>query len=125
MSTLGMIPDAHPQVAEALEQLQRFGSALESQMRRTHTQSFTATDEAETVEVTINGHRCIVGLDIEDGLLRLGAHTVQLRVNEALQKAQVGASAAQQAQQAELMASLAGLAGSLQTTVGLIGAKPR
>ncbi|OBF13497.1 DNA-binding protein [Mycobacterium sp. ACS4054] len=115
-----MSPDAHPQVAQALEQLHQFSSALESQMRRTHIESFTATDETETVEVTINGQRCIVGLDIEDGLLRLGSHTVQQRINEALHNAQAGASAALRAQQAQLFASLTELAGSLQKTVGLI-----
>ncbi|WP_231994586.1 YbaB/EbfC family nucleoid-associated protein [Mycobacterium sp. ACS4054] len=120
MSTLRMSPDAHPQVAQALEQLHQFSSALESQMRRTHIESFTATDETETVEVTINGQRCIVGLDIEDGLLRLGSHTVQQRINEALHNAQAGASAALRAQQAQLFASLTELAGSLQKTVGLI-----
>lgn len=120
MSTLRMSPDAHPQVAQALEQLHQFSSALESQMRRTHTESFTATDETETVEVTINAQRCIVGLDIEDGLLRLGSHTVQQRINEALHNAQAGASAALRAQQAQLFASLTELAGSLQNTVGLI-----
>ncbi|MCV7429635.1 YbaB/EbfC family nucleoid-associated protein [Mycobacterium montefiorense] len=120
-----MGPEAHPQVAQTLEQLQRFSSALEAQMRRTHTQSFTATDEAETVEVTIDGHRRLVGLDIQDGLLRLGAETVQRRVNAALQTAQVSASATLQVQQADLVASLAGLAGSLQSTVGLIPATPR
>jgi DNA-binding protein YbaB len=119
MSTLGMSPDAHPQVAQALEQLQRFSSALESQMYRANTQTFTATDEAQTVAVTINGHRCLTGLHVEDGLLRLGAKTVQQRVNAALQEAQAGASAALQAQQAQLFASLTDLAGSIQKTVGL------
>src|SRR5947209_3211297 len=120
MSTPGVSPDAHPQVAQALEQLQRFSSALESQMYRSNTQFFTATDEAQTVEVTINGHRCLTGLHVEDGLLRLGANTVQQRVNAALQKAHAGASAALQAQQAQLFASLTDLAGSIQKTVGLI-----
>lgn len=117
MNALGTGAGAHPQVVQALEQLQQLSSALESQMHRSHSQSFTATGEAETVEVAIDGRRCLTALDIHDGLLRLGAQTVQQRVNEALQKAQAGASAALQAQ---LFAALTETAGSLQKAVGLI-----
>ncbi|MDT5082954.1 MAG: hypothetical protein QOJ80_7591, partial [Mycobacterium sp.] len=53
----------------------------------------TATDEAETVEVTLNGHHWLTDVFIEDGLLRLGADTVAARVNEAIQSAEATASA--------------------------------
>jgi DNA-binding protein YbaB len=56
-------------------------------------ESFTATDEAETVEVTLNGHHWLTDVFIEDGLLRLGADTVAARVNEAIQSAEATASA--------------------------------
>jgi hypothetical protein len=100
----------HPQVAAALEQLQRFNSALETQMQRTATGSFSGSDETETVEVTIDGHRCLTGVHIEDGLLRLGAETVEQRINEALGRAQATATQATQAQQEELMSSLSEMA---------------
>jgi DNA-binding protein YbaB len=109
MTTAGM----HPQVAEALEQLRRFNSALEAQMQQTATGSFSASDETETVEVTINGQRCLTGLHIEDGLLRLGAETVEQRINEALGRAQAIATQASQDQQQELMGPLSEVLGSL------------
>ena len=110
--------ETHPQVAEALAGLERFNKALEDQMSRTNNGSYTATDDAETVEVTISGRRCLTDLHIEDGLLRLGAEPVEERINEALLKAQAGASEAIQAQQAQLVASLSEIAGSLQKAVG-------
>lgn len=109
--------EVHPQVSETLAQLERFNKALEDQMKRTDTGSFTATDETETVEVTINGHRCLTDLHIEDGLLRLGAETVEERINEALLKAQDEASERIQSQQAQLFASLAEITGALQNSV--------
>ncbi|OBG74987.1 MULTISPECIES: YbaB/EbfC family nucleoid-associated protein [unclassified Mycobacterium] len=112
-------PETHPQVAQTLAEFERFTKALEDQMNRTNTQSFTATDEAETVEVTIDGHRKLTDLRIEDGLLRLGAEEVQDRINEALLKAQAGASDAIQTQQAQLFASLNEIVGSLQNAVSL------
>ncbi|CQD06373.1 Nucleoid-associated protein YbaB [Mycobacterium europaeum] len=111
--------EPHPQVTETLAQFERFNKALEDQMHLTNTESFTASDETETVEVTINGHRCLVDVHIEDGLLRLGAETVQRRINEALANAQAGATEAIQAQQAQLVANLTDILGSLQNTVGM------
>ncbi len=113
MTAANMPPGTHPQVVEALDQLKRFNSALEDQMQRTATGSFSATDETETVDVTINGHRCLTGLHIEDGLLRLGAETVEQRINEALGRAQASATQATQAQQAELVSTLSEVAASL------------
>lgn len=110
--------ETHSQVSETLAGLERFNKALEDQMNRTNNGSYMATDETETVEVTINGRRCLTDLHIEDGLLRLGAETVEERVNEALLKAQAGASEAIQSQQAQLISSLTEIAGSLQKAVG-------
>jgi DNA-binding protein YbaB len=114
-----MSAETHPQVTEALAELQKFNKALEDQMNLEDTGFFTATDEAETVEVTINGHRCITGLEIEEGLLRLGAETVGQRINEALHNAQAAASEGLEAQRAQLVASLVDITGSLQRQVGL------
>jgi DNA-binding protein YbaB len=83
----------HPQVAAVLKQAQRLQSLMDDQLTKMNTESFTATDESETVEVTLNGHHWLTGVFIEDGLLRLGAETVEGRINEALQKAASKASA--------------------------------
>jgi DNA-binding protein YbaB len=83
----------HPQVAAVLKQAQRLQSLMDDQLTKMNTESFTATDEFETVEVTLNGHHWLTGVFIEDGLLRLGAETVEGRINEALQKAASKASA--------------------------------
>ena len=82
----------HPQVASVLKQAQRLQSLMDEQLEKMAGESFTATDETETVEVTLNGHHWLTEVFIEEGLLRLGAETVEARVNEALQNA--GASAA-------------------------------
>ena len=103
----------HPQVMEALDKLKRFNAALEEQMQQTATGSFTASDETETVDVTINGHRCLTDLRIEDGLLRLGADTVEQRINEALGRAQAAATEATNAQQLALASTLSDVATSL------------
>ncbi|BBZ46745.1 YbaB/EbfC family nucleoid-associated protein [Mycobacterium parmense] len=114
-----MTTEMHPQVAEALRQAQRFQSALEAQLHLTATQTFTATDESETVEVTVNGHRWLTDIRIEDGLLRLGAETAEKRINEAIRAAVAAAAAAGEAESAQLVESLAEIAGSLQGTLGL------
>jgi DNA-binding protein YbaB len=83
----------HSQVTAVLQQAQRLQSIMDDQLQRMNTQTFTATDESKTVEVTLNGHHQLTGAFIEDGLLRLGAETVQQRLNEALQNATAAASA--------------------------------
>jgi DNA-binding protein YbaB len=77
----------HPEVASVLAQAQRLQSVMDDQLTKMNTETFTATDEAKTVEVTLNGHHWLTDVFIEDGLLRLGAETVEARVNEALQNA--------------------------------------
>jgi DNA-binding protein YbaB len=82
-----MNDDMHPEVAAVLQQAQRLQSLMDDQLAKMNTETFTATDESETVEVTLNGHHWLTDVFIEDGVLRLGAEIVQSRVNEALQKA--------------------------------------
>jgi DNA-binding protein YbaB len=83
----------HPEVAAVLRQAQRLQSLMDDQLTKMASESFTATDEARTVEVTLNGHHWLTDVFIEDGLLRLGADTVSARINEALQNAGASASA--------------------------------
>ena len=82
-----MTDEMHPQVAAVLKQAQRLQSLVDDQLHKMSSESFTATDETETVEVTLNGHHYLTGAFISDGLLRLGARTVEQRINEALQNA--------------------------------------
>ncbi|MBS1693724.1 MAG: YbaB/EbfC family nucleoid-associated protein [Actinobacteria bacterium] len=82
-----MSEDMHPQVAAVLQQAQRLQSIMDDQLHKMNNETFSATDESETVEVTLDGHHHLTGVFIEDGLLRLGAHTVEQRLNEALQNA--------------------------------------
>lgn len=88
-----MSEEMHPQVAAVLQQAQRLQSLMDDQLHRMNSQTFTASDESETVEVTLNGHHHLTGAYIEDGLLRLGVETVQQRINEALQNATAAATA--------------------------------
>lgn len=88
-----MTDDTHPEVAAVLRQARRLQSLMDEQLDKMATESFTAADETETVEVTLNGHHWLKDVYIQDGLLRLGAETVEDRVNEALQKASAEASA--------------------------------
>ena len=48
-----MTEDMHPQVAAVLKQAQRLQSLMDEQLSKMAGESFTATDEAETVEVTL------------------------------------------------------------------------
>lgn len=82
-----MTGDMHPQVAAVLRQAQQLQSIMDDQLHKMKTETFSATDESETVEVTLDGHHRLAGVFIEDGLLRLGAGAVSQRLNEALQKA--------------------------------------
>lgn len=114
-----MTAQTDPRVDEVLRQMKRFASALEEQQRRTDTESFTATDEAKTVEVTLNGRHWLTGVYIEPGLMRLGPKVVGQRLNEALRNTEAAAIAAVAAQQERLIESLAGIASEVQKGLGL------
>lgn len=87
MTTGGLPADVHPAVAAILNQAQRLQQVLDDQLHKMSTETFTATDEAKTVEVTLDGHHNLAGLFIKDGLLREGVPTVQQRIAEALANA--------------------------------------
>lgn len=94
--------EMHPEVAAVLQQAQRLQSVMDEQLAKMNTESFTATDQAKTVEVTLNGHHWLTDLFIEDGLLRLGADTVEARINEALGNATAKATESIDADRARL-----------------------
>ncbi len=87
-----MTDEMHPEVAAVLAQAARLQSLMDEQLHKMNNQTFTATDEAQTVEVTLDGHHHLTGTFIADGLLRLGAKTVEQRLNEALQRATAAAT---------------------------------
>lgn len=102
-----MTEDMHPQVAAVLKQAQRLQSLMDDQLSKMAGETFTATDEAKTVEVTLNGHHWLTDVFIEEGLLRLGADTVAARVNEALQNAGATASASIEADRERIDSAVA------------------
>lgn len=97
-----MTDDIHPQVAAVLRQAQRLQSLMDDQLHKMNNEAFIGTDETDTVEVTLNGHHHLTSVFIEDGLLRLGAETVEQRLNEALQKAAAAATASIEADRERL-----------------------
>ncbi len=104
----------HPQVAAVLAQAQRLQSIVDDQLHKMNTETFTATDEAETVEVTLNGHHHLTDAFISDGLLRLGARTVEQRINEALLKATAVATESIEADRERIDAAVAEITADLQ-----------
>jgi len=105
------------QVPDVVNHLERLNELLEGQMRWINAQSFTAMDEAKTVEVTFDGQLNLVGLEIEDGLLRLGAETVQQHINEALLHAQAGVSEGFTGRQEQLIDSMSDIAEQMMASV--------
>lgn len=105
-----MSQEIHLQVAETLAQAQRLTSALNGHLDRMNAETFTATDESGTVEVNLDGHLWLTGVHIEGGLLRLGAETVQQRLNEALHHALTAATLATETAHEQLFGMLGEIA---------------
>ncbi|MDA4108823.1 YbaB/EbfC family nucleoid-associated protein [Mycolicibacterium holsaticum] len=87
-----MTDEMHPQVAAVLQQAQQLQSIMDEQLRRMDSQTFTATDESGTVEVTLDGHHQLKAVSLADGVMRLDVEEVQQRINEALHNAAAAAS---------------------------------
>ncbi|MEZ0352724.1 YbaB/EbfC family nucleoid-associated protein [Mycobacterium sp. pR1184] len=113
-----MQPHEHPQATAVMDEFKKFSDVLEGALKQRGTGSFSAKDESETVEVVINGDMCVTQVHLEDGLLRLGAETVQERINEALAKATAEAAASIEAGQAETFEKLSQIVDSLQKIAG-------
>jgi len=113
-----MSTESH-QIPDVLDQLQRLTQLLDEEMQQLNTRSFTGSDETRTVDVTLDGRLCLVGLDIEDGLLRLGAETVEQRINEALLNARTGAAEGFAARHEQLIDSMSNIAEEMAESVGL------
>jgi len=107
----------HPEVAAVLRQAQRLQALMDDQLAKMEGEAFTATDEARTVEVTLNGHHWLTDVFIEEGLLRLGADTVAARINEALQNAGASASASIEADRERIDAAVAEITEELNDSV--------
>lgn len=120
-----MSTDMPPQVADMLRMTERIQSVIDAEAHQLKTESFRGADEADTVRVTLDGRQWLTGLEIEPGLLRLGAHTVEQRVNEAILDAQTTATAAGEAEQARVLEALATIAGPLKAMIGETESKPQ
>src|SRR3569833_1407758 len=105
----------HPPVAAVLKQAQRLQSIVDDQLHKMNTETFTATDEAKTVEVTLNGHHHLTGVFISDGLLRLGSRVVQERIHEALRNATAAATQSIEADRERIDAAVAEITEDLQS----------
>lgn len=103
--------DMHPQVAAVLRQAGRLQDLMDSQLQKMANESFTAADESETVEVTLNGHHHLVDVHLSDGVLRLGSDTVSRRLNEALHNATEVASESIAVDQDRLNEAIADITG--------------
>ncbi|OSC40343.1 YbaB/EbfC family nucleoid-associated protein [Mycobacterium decipiens] len=115
----------HPQVAAVLQQTTRLHTTLDHYAHQVDTQTYTGTDEARTVQVTLDGRRWLTDLYVTDGLLRLGGPTVAQRINEALCNAREAAGSVISAQQEALIGGLAQITAALQTHFGLQPAHDR
>jgi DNA-binding protein YbaB len=102
----------HPEVAAVLRQAQRLQTVMDEQLAKMSSETFTATDDEESVEVTLDGHHWLTDVFINDGLLRLGAETVQNRVNEALLKATAMAAESIAADRERIDAAVAEITGN-------------
>ncbi|WP_234785171.1 YbaB/EbfC family nucleoid-associated protein [Mycolicibacterium elephantis] len=102
-----MTDEMHPQVAAVLAQAQRLQSIMDEQLDRMNSQTFTATDESGTVEVTLNGHRHLKAVRFAEGLMRVEADELERRLNEALRNATSAAGASIEADRERIDAAVA------------------
>jgi DNA-binding protein YbaB len=110
--------EPHPQATAALDEMKKFNDLLEGTLKNRSTGSFSAKDETETVEVAVNGNQLLTQVYIEDGLLRLGAETVEDRLNDALIRAQAQATASNQAMYGATVEAITGMLENMQKIMG-------
>lgn len=110
---------AHPVVAETMKHMQEFMKVLDGVKSQFESETFTGTDEDQTVEATVDSRHWLVRLDIEDGLLRHGTEEVNDRINAAIRNAHGAATADSEAQQAKLFSTLTQITGALRAGMGL------
>src|SRR5262249_57584338 len=94
-----------PGLAQTLALMAQFQSALQGQFNQMTDGGYRASDNTQTVEVTINGYQWLTALRIQDGLLKeIGAAGVAARINEALHNAQGAANAYNEVAREKLVA---------------------
>ncbi|WP_139331382.1 YbaB/EbfC family nucleoid-associated protein [Mycobacterium sp. IS-1264] len=79
-----MTSPGHPQVGHMMRHFEVVKSLLDEEVERMGAESFVVSDQAGTVEVTLNGHLRLTDLRIDPRILGLGAAEVTARINEAL-----------------------------------------
>jgi DNA-binding protein YbaB len=97
-----------------MQRMQRMTSLLGDNLDAAKFETFSGTDEAETVHVTTNGRHRLTELRIDSGLLRLGVGAVARRIKEAVGNAQKAATAGAAAADEELKARLEEIVRELQ-----------
>lgn len=112
-----MSNESQQPVSDIMGHLERLTAVLDEQRRAMDTQSFHAVDETGTVEVTLDGRLHLASLEIEEGLLRLGAPTVEQRINEALLNARTSGSEGITAHQDQFIEDLSNVAEEMTRTV--------
>lgn len=105
-SELEVEPEALPQATAILDEFKKVTDVLENTIKKRNAGSFTARDETETVEVTVNSDGTITSLWIEDGLLKFGAQTVEDRINDALTSAKAKSAAINEEMSLEIVATM-------------------
>jgi len=104
----------NPEFADALERTRRMVTLLENHMAASNNNTVIGTDDATTVEVTINARNRLTDLHIESGLLRLGVDTVARRINEAARNAQAAVTAGNDADDDRLKAQIADIVNEIE-----------
>lgn len=107
----GLPPDMHPEVAAILREAKRLEDVLEDRLHQIRTGRFTASDEARTVEVTLDGQHRLIDVFITEGALRKGISAIETAVNEALLKANGDVDASATAASAKINAVVADITG--------------
>ncbi len=77
----------HPEIARMVRHFDSVRSLLDEQVARMHAESFVASDQTGTVEVTVDGYLRLVDLHLDPRIVNLGAQEVATRINEALSAA--------------------------------------
>jgi DNA-binding protein YbaB len=105
---------------ELMRRIQEIQTAVDVQASSLVAESFSGTDEAKTVRVTLDGRQWLTDIQLQDGLLRLGIETVSQRVNEAIRNAQDTATEAGEIEREKFLEAIAKIAGPLTEALGPI-----
>jgi DNA-binding protein YbaB len=120
-----------PQIGEGqpgaalLAEADELRSALDDHRHFLKNAQFEGTDEAKTVAVMITADYRLTFVQIQDGLIRLGADAVAQRLNEACDKAGAAAAEAVEAKEDKLVETLGLTAAVMENVESVVkGSQP-